>query len=365
MDFEQKRASLQSYLKDFTHSPQRQKDAVQKMLFLESQQFEELLDDVIDEINRRQTNTMHPLHDKTGYSAKRNASRLKLGRLSNDKFKNLVFDVLLVFNHRYPDLENKNVDEIEELIGDLEKLIIDLKGDMAYEQLIIDQLKNEQDYKARHHIFNKYVRRIFDKHKEDTSVIDYMESVSKETTHEKIDILDLLETHVFMRHADHYFKHHNLFSHEYEYHKNNLFALKDDVIFDKETQSRIVRKTKARIFEIMLQTRDKMLKINVNFEIEVNSIIFSLEKIKEVMRSNNVNECQEIAVSVLESSDKFLQKIRTLEVDRDALAKFEVERSVLNLKLQEEKYDKIPESIFNVAKLLKKVLYLLPSDGLQ
>lgn len=355
------RSSLQSYIKGVATSPQRQNDAVQKMLFLEPQQFDELLADVHEEVNRRSSEPRTPVEKISTYGAKRNASRAKLGNLPEEKFKNLVLDVYLVFNHRYPDFEDKNVDEIEELIGDLEKLITNLKGDMAYEELIIEQLKNEDDYKARHHIFNKYVRRTFEKLNENTSVIDYMETKSKETTHEKIDISDLLETHVFMRHADHYFKYHNLFSDEYEYHKNNLFALKDEEIFEKQTQDRIVRKTKARIFEIMLQTRDKMVKEDVNIEDEVNNIIYSLEKIKDVIRSNDMDTCKEIGDGVLESSGSFLDKVKALKVDDEKIAKLEMERSGLSLIISKEQYEQIPDSIFNLATLVKNILYTLPT----
>ena len=81
----------------------RQKEAIEKLLKLPSIKFTELCDDVVNEVNHREgsdeVDKSRPMFER-------------LASLAEEKFKNLVIDVLLVYNYRHlhEDNDDKNSD---------------------------------------------------------------------------------------------------------------------------------------------------------------------------------------------------------------------------------------------------------------
>ncbi|OQS53882.1 hypothetical protein EHP00_704 [Ecytonucleospora hepatopenaei] len=84
----------------------RQKEAIEKLLKLPSIKFTELCDDVVNEVNRREgcdeVDKSRPMFER-------------LASLAEEKFKNLVIDVLLVYNYRYsPENNNSEINNIKD-----------------------------------------------------------------------------------------------------------------------------------------------------------------------------------------------------------------------------------------------------------
>lgn len=109
----------------------RQKDAIEKLLQLPNIKFNELCEDVINELKNRQghedVDTTKPMFEK-------------LAKLSDSKLKNLIIDILLVYNYRFED-NNLNKDALPSSISNLDDIEIALKN--LKEVYTIDQFKNE------------------------------------------------------------------------------------------------------------------------------------------------------------------------------------------------------------------------------
>ncbi|ODQ50267.1 hypothetical protein SAICODRAFT_174652 [Saitoella complicata NRRL Y-17804] len=85
----------------------RQHKARDKLLRLSRQQFQELSQDVFDELSRRQGGTVAPrsLPENEKYHPKRNQARQKLSTLPPPRFKDLGTDVYHELVRRYPEFE--------------------------------------------------------------------------------------------------------------------------------------------------------------------------------------------------------------------------------------------------------------------
>lgn len=347
-----------------TNLTSRQKDAVKKMLFLEHDQFQDLLVDIQDEIKRRQSHRKDPLMKSDTFSFKRNKSRQNLSRLNGEKFDNLVIDVLLVLNHRYSIKETGNEDEIECLIDDLERLIRDLKGDMAYEQLVIEQIKKERDLKLRLHIYNKYVRRLLEKYNEDVSVVDCVEELLRsEVESESVTLHDLMDTNVFLKQCEKYFSKFNVFAEEYEYHKGNIVTLVDETIFSQDVHEKLIRKEKKSLFELMLKTDKKMKKSDKSIEEEVNTIICTLGTIRDLLKCGVNEEYFTVARNAVEAVDSLSKKLTGIN-NAESGSLIEAREDLMGL-IKEKNGEGIPLSIFNMASLVKTILYNISVNGIK
>lgn len=367
-DIQSTRKILTSHISvPITHLSSRQKEVVQKMLFLEPKQFQELLIDIQDEIKRREHNKKQPLSRSEKFTFQRNKSRQNLSKLRADEFENLTIDVLLVLNHRYPNLESKNVDEIECLIDDLDKLITDLKGDMAYEQLVIEQINNEKDLKIRLHIYNKYVKRILEKHDEDTSVVDCVDGILKcEDDTDSVSLFDLMDTNVFLKQTDKYFKKMNMYMEEYDYHHGNLVTLIDEKIFSTDVHEKIIRKEKKSLFELMLKIDKKSKRKEFSIEKEINTIIATLSTIKDLLQSGENGEYIKVAKNAMDAVDSLTKKLENAKnVDTELVEQLFKTREDLNIQISDENIEDIPLSIFNMASLVKSILHSMPVSSLK
>lgn len=151
-----KRYTLQSYIGTLLENiniTQSTESAIKKMSFLSDPQFNKLVDDILEEIHNRSLNKKEDT---------------KLSRLSDKKFRNLVLDTFLVYTHKNPGKKNLKV---EELIGELESLIGDLKG----ENKEISGILNEMDVGRKFYLYCEYLRNVFKRHNEDLEIINQME----------------------------------------------------------------------------------------------------------------------------------------------------------------------------------------------
>lgn len=142
---------------------ERQKSATTKMSFLTPLQFECLVKDVKTEINRRIT--------------KRDALKednMRLSSLSELKFRDLVIDLFLVFNKKFPSKRYDSTEETEVMIYNLENLIHSLKNE---NESIMRNLRTIGSVFEKIRIYQSYLKSEFGKQNKNTQVIDYMDTV--------------------------------------------------------------------------------------------------------------------------------------------------------------------------------------------
>lgn len=140
--------TLQSYvgphLADM-HISQRQKDAIQRLICLSEDKFEDLCADIVNEIHHRSG------MDFTGSGP----MYAKLAGLSDDKFRNLVVDTLLVHNYRHPGTETVHM---EDFLNNLERLIQNLK-DQSLNEKFTEKIKGMGFLPALLE-YNRYIRKV-------------------------------------------------------------------------------------------------------------------------------------------------------------------------------------------------------------
>lgn len=109
----------------------RQKDAIEKLLQLPNIKFNELCEDIVNELKNRQghedVDTTKPMFEK-------------LAKLSDSKLKNLIIDILLVYNYRFEE-NNASKETLSSSMTNLNDIEIALKN--LKEIYSIDQFKNE------------------------------------------------------------------------------------------------------------------------------------------------------------------------------------------------------------------------------
>lgn len=134
MDTNHVKFTMQNFLGDFS-MVKESNDSIVKMLSLPDSSFNDLMHDVINDIHRRNGEE----YDKTDKKM-----RKKLFKLKEDKFKNLVSDVLHVYNLRYNANVNDSIEDIKKILTVLkleEDLINEENKDFKY-KLFLDYLKN-------------------------------------------------------------------------------------------------------------------------------------------------------------------------------------------------------------------------------
>ena len=103
-------------------NPSMKKNTIHKLTSLTENQYAELATDIYDEVKRR-TMTLEEkipfLHVRTEYHPKRNQARQKLATLQDARFKELVFDVIIELEHRFPKLTGQRdvLKEEDELLS--------------------------------------------------------------------------------------------------------------------------------------------------------------------------------------------------------------------------------------------------------
>lgn len=164
--------TLQSYLGSYVNTSKE--EALSKMKDLPADNFDELVNDIVNEIHRR-TNLEYDRTDRP--------MRKKLTKLKDEKFKNLVSDVLDVFNFRYPHY----AENIDDDITKISKLISFLKTEDDITEQIIDETNINLKYKIfLEYVKNKYVD-------EDDKIVDYMiEYTNKNMEYEFDDSINTL-----------------------------------------------------------------------------------------------------------------------------------------------------------------------------
>ncbi len=138
---------LQAYIEPYLNTvklSERQKEAVENLLKFSDIKYKKLLGDVINEINRRQGKEYN----------KNIVKNNKLIRIAEDKFVNLIIDVLLVFNYRQSENKSKS---LENFLVNLENQVEKLKQESETSKFL--QKIEKMDFSRVFYEYNRFVEK--------------------------------------------------------------------------------------------------------------------------------------------------------------------------------------------------------------
>lgn len=293
----------------------RQKEAVEKMIFLTNDQFSELLEDVCNEIDMRNKNELcyvkHP-----DLSDKRNLSRKKLRGLDFSKFSNLVTDVLLVLNHRVPS-RNKKQPGMDDMLSDLEDILSGLKRRKSDEEKVANMLNSVTDFQEQNRIFTAYLKNNFQKNRMDTSVIDVMEKRAEDYFREDFSrfIEYLCNAKGFLDYLDKIIS--GSLAPEYEYYRSSL-----DFLIKKRPKcyKRLAKVEMVRIFELLLRNRNVIGTADTEVSIydETVDLIDALGSLVSALKIDMDDDTlSQSKDQLLSASQVFYQKLKSVNVEMD------------------------------------------------
>jgi hypothetical protein len=259
------RYELESYVaathSDISVGP-RQSDAMQKMMELPEANFRSLVLDVVNEIHRR---------NNMPYSAPDTQMRIKLRKVREEGFRNLVLDVLLVWNQRYPSTDNT-----AGLMDNLDRLITSLREDIVSEEKIY----NESNIVRKTLLFSQYMHAMLKKNGEDTKLTQYM--IGKLREYEDQDAFGglsmVFDMELFLKQCDES-PHSNRA--EYKYHRENIRRLIHQRM-DEDTKRMLLTEEVARIYGMVsVSDTDLCRAKRTQMENEVVKLADALDRIKE------------------------------------------------------------------------------------
>lgn len=189
----------------------RQAGVIQKIASLPERSLRDLVSDVVNEIHRR---------NSTEHQPPETPMQRKLCRIHEEGFRNLVLDILLVADQR-PD--GKSVDDVEDVIEGLDRLVCSLREEVADEEKMAGQVYSESNIVQKTLLFARYTHYILGKMGEDTGLAEHMiEQLSKYSEHEVLDGFNLIfDPDAFLRRCDRL----GCADPEYTYHRNNIRRL--------------------------------------------------------------------------------------------------------------------------------------------
>lgn len=204
----------------------RQKDAIQRLIGLSDEKFEALCDDIVNEIHRRggmNHSTDGPMHEK-------------LAELSEEKFRSLAVDTLLVYNYRNPGTE---VLELDSFLNNLQQLISDLKT-RSDEERFVERIRGMGFLNAMLE-YNRYVERTGTMDKEVTAEIERL--IKQEVESRSTKLIECLSYPAdFIRCLD---REAIKDSPEYKYHRANIMRLIENTPEVEAINEEYFRGTKA------------------------------------------------------------------------------------------------------------------------
>ncbi|WUR03709.1 uncharacterized protein VNE69_06030 [Vairimorpha necatrix] len=154
MDREIIKYTLKSYLGDHTNfsSPEKKKETFDKLSTLSVRDFEKFVNDIINEIHRRT--------DMEYKKPRKHSMRKKLIQMKEDTFKNLVFDLLEVYDVRYPSNMEDEIENISQIITCLKM-----------KENLNQQILNETNITLKINFFLEY---IIQKYNIKDEIVDHM-----------------------------------------------------------------------------------------------------------------------------------------------------------------------------------------------
>lgn len=267
------RYELESYVRLGTEVPSvttRQTNAVKKMISLPEKNFNELISDVVNETNRR--NSMP-------YSVPETPMQKKLCKIHETGFKDLILDILLVIDQRSSEKKNRP-ESVDDLVESLDRLISSLREDIVNEEKMMSQIYLEDDISKKILLFVKYVHHTFGKRNEGTELTEHMmEQLSR---HSENDILNgfsfVFDLDTFLKKCDES-QYGSL--PEYKYHSDNIKNLQRSEM-NPGVKERLMKHEVSQMYASVTLRNTRMEKVPRNqLENKVHDLIDALCKIKD------------------------------------------------------------------------------------
>ncbi|EPR78753.1 hypothetical protein SLOPH_1681 [Spraguea lophii 42_110] len=352
---EVKRMTLHSYIATTLEKLEvsdREKEAITKLMFLSKKQFDDLVEDVIEEIERRTLKIRKT--SNSNVVTERMHSKKRLSNLTSKRFKNLVLDVFLVFNHKYPTKSTQNLEEIEELIQQLEMFITELKN----EDNIVNSIEITTDTNERYKIIKNHIQEICAQNNISQEFIKYLDELVNITP-----IQTISSPMIFLKATE--YLNNTKDKNIYNYHKNNIVNnIKDkSIISDK-----IVKREMINIMELVLCDLKIDNKIDLKEEIDMLISILVEIKNKEINESKEDGENKEMV-------DLNKNKPVDLEDNENSISKsstksdMKIDEEILNEinenKLEEDTMSLKERSLLCLIKIYHKVKDVTNTDKLQ
>ena len=272
------RCTLQSYLgksiKDLTLGEQ-QKTAVVRLTGMRNERFDQLCDDLINEIHRRNGLDFN------------NPTVLgeKLFIISDQKFKNLVMETLTVFYFKNPNYQAENMPEFIEKV---KILIKDLK-EQTEKEIFINQIENLGFY-SKIYEFLDFVKR--------SGIDGEITTIMKEFVDQKVeedgfDFFELLEfPDLFLKR---FFENEKKMKNENFYEKiknlyNEVLQLSNGTSKNYNEKSEILKNNITEIISVVIQNVSIPSKKIEFFENEISGVVEVLEEVeKEIETKMSMN----------------------------------------------------------------------------
>lgn len=136
-EINERRLLFEEFLQGHVQPPieGQKKEAIEKVFFFNDQQFNEVCEDLKEEIHRRRINGKLEFVPK--YSLKRNTIREQISLLEEDELKSLIEDTYLVLKHKNAASPEDELDCLNVLVKGLEEIIG--KNSSSYKGSVKDQ----------------------------------------------------------------------------------------------------------------------------------------------------------------------------------------------------------------------------------
>ncbi|RVD93222.1 hypothetical protein TUBRATIS_002470 [Tubulinosema ratisbonensis] len=310
-----------------TNITTRQKEAIEKMVFLNKYQFDDLVIDISNEIDYRLYGMEpEPLTDKTKL-----VTRNKLRLLDEHRFKELTLDVLLVMEHRIPFIDQNP--GTKTLINDIEEILYKLKSSKTLEESFYSKLDKSQDFLESVSYFLDYLERKFKQSDTNTSVLDKFRGQfdKYESTIVQTNYHSLFSINKFLIFIEQY----ETTNSEFCYRKNNLEKMLET---KQEIPEKILLREISEIFYIILQEkRIFSVKTKNILKEDATNLMRSLEEfVSAIKLKAEKEELMNLGTSLLTNSDIFYDKLtdQELNIDQSLSEKYQKQHNKIEIALK-------------------------------
>lgn len=306
---------------------QRQKEAIEKMVFLNKYQFDDLVIDISNEIDFRLSGTEEiSLTDETNLN-----TRNKLRLLDDNRLKESTLDVLLVMEHRIPFLDQNP--GAKTLINDIEEILYKLKVNKSLEDSYHSKFDKTKDFTELTSYFIEYLGKKFNELNCDLTVLTrFKEEFEKyEVNSIQTNYHSLFSINKFLIFIEQY-KSENT---EYLYRKESLEKMIES---QKEVPEKILLREISEIFYIILQEKRVFgIKTRNILKEDAANLMKSLEEFVSAIKDrSNKEDLLTLGNTLLVSSDNFYNKLidQELKIDNLLSEKYQKQHTKIELALE-------------------------------
>ncbi|ELA42318.1 uncharacterized protein VICG_00718 [Vittaforma corneae ATCC 50505] len=338
------RYTLQSFIgktrRDF-EMDDRQREAIQRLCQLKDEKFEELCEDIANEIHRR-----------SGMKYNKNSKiQDKFMKLSDHKFKNLVIDTLTVFYLKNPEYK---MEEMPEFLENMKILIDQLKVD-SEKAMFLAKLEKLNFYNKLKE-FLEYTR----KQGTDEKIVSHvMNAVDGKISNDASNFCEILSfPNIFLEKLNEtkIFKESDF--QKFEDHRNKILStLSNDSISFREKSKTIKQELREIMSLVIEKSTIPALKIEC-FDDEIMEIIGLLDLLRTNIESSGRLDLNQIGATFSDIIDRIIEKAR-FKVDKEFISEIKIQKisleSLGDLPSKIESFQLIIDVVCDVRKFFQKI----------